>query len=49
MTVYKGRWHGRERYFGLHYDFHADADDTDIGLHATPEQLVPLLEKLGAD
>ena len=23
MPIYTGRWHGKKRYFGLHYDLHA--------------------------
>jgi hypothetical protein len=47
MDVYRGRWHGRRRYFGLHYDLHASERDTDLGLNATPDQLVPMLKLMG--
>ena len=41
--VYEGEWYGDEYYYGLHYDFHAQERDTDIGAHATADELVPLL------
>jgi hypothetical protein len=47
MAVYEGRWHGKGRYFGLHYDLHAGAEDTELGLRATPEWLVPMLRMMG--
>jgi hypothetical protein len=49
METYKGRWHGKGRYFGLHYDLHASERDTDLGVNATPEQLVPMLKLMGCD
>ncbi len=49
MSVYAGRWHGRRRYFGLHYDLHAGPQDTELGLHATVGRLRPQLARLGAD
>jgi hypothetical protein len=48
-SVYKGQWHGKERYFGLHYDLHADKDDTELGLRATPDELAAMLRLTGAD
>jgi len=47
MAVYKGRWHGKGRYFGLHYDLHASERDTELGLRATPDRLVPMLKLTG--
>ncbi len=47
MAPYKGRWHGKGRYFGLHYDLHANEGDTELGLQATPKQLVPMLKLMG--
>ncbi len=35
----RGRWHGVDRYFGLHYDLHAVIQDTELGLHTGPEEL----------
>ncbi|MBI2502847.1 MAG: beta-galactosidase trimerization domain-containing protein [Candidatus Latescibacteria bacterium] len=49
MTTYTGRWHGPQRYFGLHYDLHANATDTELGARATPKELVPLLKLLNPD
>lgn len=49
MAVYKGRWHGKKRYFGLHYDLHAGPGDTELGVRATLRYLVPQLERLGPD
>lgn len=49
MQPSHGRWHGRAKYFGLHYDLHARVDDTELGLHCAPEELVPLLELAGPD
>jgi len=47
MAVYRGRWHGKGKYFGLHYDLHAGKRDTELGLRATPERLVPMLKLMG--
>lgn len=47
MAVYKGQWHGKGRYFGLHYDLHANERDTELGLRATPARLVPMLKLMG--
>jgi hypothetical protein len=49
MKIYPGQWHGKKRYFGLHYDLHAGKNDTELGLRATPEELAPLLDKAGVD
>jgi hypothetical protein len=38
------QWHGDQFYFGLRYDLHANAEDTDLGERADPETLIPLLE-----
>lgn len=47
MAVYKGRWHGKNRYFGFHYDLHAGEADTELRLRARPKQLVPMLKLMG--
>ncbi len=47
--TYPGKWHGKKRYFGMHYDLHAGKGDTELGLHATPEELIPLLKMAGMD
>ena len=47
MAICKGRWHGKGRYFGLHYDLHANERDTELGLRATPGRLVPMLRRTG--
>ena len=44
-----GRWHGDERYFGMHYDLHAGAGDTDLGSRCGMEELVPMLELTAPD
>ena len=49
MSLYRGRWYGKKRYFGLHYDLHANPKDTEIGQRATPQNLVPMFERVGAD
>ena len=49
MAIYEGRWHGKKQYFGLHYDLHANVNDTELGVRAGPKYLVPLLETIGAD
>ena len=41
MTVYKGRWHGKRRYFGLHYDLHANEGDTELGVQVVVQAEVP--------
>ncbi len=47
MATYRGRWHGKNRYFGLHYDLHAGKRDTELGRRATPKDLVPMLRLMG--
>jgi hypothetical protein len=46
---YSGQWHGRTRYFGLHYDFHAGPDDTAIGTESAPDDLVRWLSLMAPD
>ena len=41
------QWHGDAYYFGMHYDLHANATDTDLGERADPETLIPLLQMMG--
>ncbi len=47
--IYHGKWHGPERYFGLHYDLHAGANDTELGTRCGPDELIPMLELMGPD
>ena len=47
--TYPGKWHGDERHFGLHYDLHAGADDTELGTRCSEAELVPALQMIGAD
>jgi hypothetical protein len=47
MTM--GKWHGDERYFGLHYDLHGSASDTELGTRCSEAELVPMLELMGPD
>ncbi|MFC1525714.1 alpha-L-fucosidase [Candidatus Latescibacterota bacterium] len=49
MATPGGRWHGKTRYFGLHYDLHAGPSDTELGVRAGPKYLVPLLEIINPD
>jgi hypothetical protein len=44
-----GRWHGDRRCFGLHYDLHAHARDTDLGARCAPRELIPLLRAMRPD
>ena len=48
MSIYT-RWHGKDRYFGLHYDLHGAKDDTVLGTKAQPELLVPMLKIMAPD
>ncbi len=47
--AYSGQWHGQNRYFGLHYDLHANKNDTELGTQATVKNLVPMFKRLGVD
>jgi len=49
MTKPYGKWYGPERYFGLHYDLHAGAEDTDIGARCDPDALVERLRWMGPE
>ena len=49
MSDSTGRWHGKKKFFGLHYDLHANAKDTDLGRGVTVANLVPMLRLTGAD
>jgi hypothetical protein len=49
MAIYRGNWHGERFYFGLHYDLHANAGDTDLGTRCGEADLVPMLELMGPD
>jgi len=48
MTT-SGKWHGDERYFGLHYDLHAGKGDTELGTRCSEEELVPMLKLMAPD
>lgn len=45
----QGHWHGDRFYFGLHYDLHAGAKDTELGTRCSPRELVPVLKTMGVD
>jgi hypothetical protein len=47
--AYRGRWHGKKYYFGLHYDLHAGVKDTDLGARCAPRELVPSLRLMAPD
>ena len=49
MGEKSGSWYGDRWYFGLHYDLHANKKDTELGTHCSPEELCPMLKKVGAD
>jgi len=49
MSIYRGRWHGAERYFGLHYDLHANENDTVLGARCGEDELVPTLRLMDPD
>ncbi|MCE5258753.1 MAG: hypothetical protein LLG44_06775 [Chloroflexi bacterium] len=38
-----GKWYGPQVWFGLHYDLHAGAGDTDLGAHDDPHELAAAL------
>lgn len=48
MATPQGSWHERS-FFGLHYDLHPNAQDTILGLAATPEHIRAELEKVKPD
>ena len=45
----QGSWYGNKHYVGLHYDLHANENDTVLGTKADPELLVPMLKIMGPD
>ncbi len=47
--TYKGKWHGDDKYFGLHYDLHAGANDTVLGTRCSEDELVPMLKIMAPD
>lgn len=49
QPVYPGRWHGKQRYFGLHYDLHATVEDTELGRRALPDELSAALSLAAPD
>lgn len=44
-----GNWYGDDKYFGLHYDFHAVKEDKDIGTRCGMDELVPMLRLMGPE
>lgn len=44
-----GKWHGDERYFGLHYDLHAGPGETELGTRCSEAELAPMLELMAPD
>ena len=44
-----GRWYPSRPYFGLHYDLHANENDTALGTHCTPEELVASLKLMAPE
>ncbi|MEJ7902216.1 MAG: hypothetical protein WKF63_10235, partial [Thermomicrobiales bacterium] len=42
------RWHD-DAFFGIHYDLHAHAGDTELGRELTVEHLVERLERVRPD
>ncbi len=49
QVTYRGKWHGKEFYFGLHYDLHANANDTDLGERCDPDELAASLKLMKPD
>ena len=49
MSTCAGRWHGLNRYFGLHYDLHAGHGDTELGLRAKPQELARMFKLAAVD
>jgi hypothetical protein len=49
MSTYAGRWHGLNRYFGLHYDLHAGHGDTELGVRAKPAELARMFKLASVD
>ena len=47
--IYRGHWHGKKVYFGLHYDLHAGEGDTDLGTRCGESELVPMLKLMNPD
>lgn len=47
--THKGRWYGNKCYFGLHYDLHANENDTDLGARCSKRDLIPMLRLMGPD
>ncbi|MBR5838258.1 MAG: alpha-L-fucosidase, partial [Victivallales bacterium] len=49
MQIGRGNWYGKKYYFGMHYDLHANANDTELGTHCSPAELVPMLKIMKPD
>ncbi|HCE46895.1 MAG TPA: hypothetical protein DET40_25385 [Lentisphaeria bacterium] len=47
--TYRGKWHGRKFYFGLHYDLHAGEGDATLGTRCSMKELVPMLKLMKPD
>lgn len=45
--TYHGRWHGKDVYWGMHYDLHANPRDIELGARTDPEALVEGLSLMG--
>lgn len=49
MKEGRGAWYGKRRYFGFHYDLHANERDTELGKRATVKELAPMLRLVDPD
>jgi hypothetical protein len=49
MSATRGRWHGPNYTFGLHYDLHANTGDTELGARCGLKDLVPMLRLMAPD
>jgi len=44
-----GSWYGDKRYFGLHYDLHANSSDTELGKNLKPAELAASLKRMDGE
>lgn len=49
MTISRKRLKRSESYLGIHFDFHADEQSTEVGKHTTREMIADMLEKVRPD
>ena len=49
MQIGRGNWYGKKYYFGMHYDLHANGNDTELGTHCSPAELIPMLKLMKPD